>query len=79
MSDISLYVELEVHDVTVLHHVLLTLLAQLAGGTAPGLSPQLDVIIVTASLGLDEATLEVGVDDAGPPVVPWRRWAPSMP
>lgn len=79
MLDVSLYVELEVHDVTVLHHVLLTLLAQLAGGTAPGLSPQLDVIIVTASLGFDEATLEVGVDDTGRLVVPWRRWAPSMP
>ena len=58
-------VELEVHDVAVLHHVLLAFLAELAGITAALLAAQRDVILERRRLGLDEAALEVGVDDAG--------------
>ena len=53
------------HDVAVLDHVLLALDAQLTCGLAAGLAAQLHVIVVAGNLGLDEAALKVGVDDAG--------------
>ncbi len=52
-------VELEMHDVAVLHHVVLALLAQPSGVAAPGLSAQLHVILVAGGLRLDEAALKV--------------------
>ena len=48
------HIELEVHHVAVLHDVVLALLAQLAGRTAPGLAAQLHVVGVGGRLGLDE-------------------------
>ena len=61
----SLHVELEVHDVAVLHDVFLAFLAQAPGVAAAFLAAQPHVVFERGRLGLDEPTLEVGVDDAG--------------
>ena len=61
----ALDVELEVHDVAVLHDVVLALLAQAARRTAAGLAAKAHVVVERGRLGLDEAALEVGMDDAG--------------
>ena len=53
------------HDVAVLHHVLLAFLTQLAGVAAAQLATQLHVVGIGSGFRLDEAALEIGVDDAG--------------
>ena len=53
-----LHVELEVHDVAILHHVLLALLAQAAGCLAALLAAQAHVVLVGRGLCLDEAALD---------------------
>ena len=62
---LSLHVEAEVHDVAVLHHVVLAFDAELAGLTYGSFGTILDVVVVLDDLGADEALLEIGVDDAG--------------
>ena len=61
---VQLYVELEVHDVAVLHHVFLAFLAKLAGVAAAYLSAELHVVGKARGFRLDEAALEIRVDDA---------------
>src|SRR5262249_5310943 len=58
-------VEAELDHVAVLHDVVLALHAGLPSSTRSGHGPEVDEIGVPDDLGLDEATLEVGVDDAG--------------
>ena len=53
------------HDVAVVHHVLLALQTQLAGLLGALLAAELDEVLVGGHLGSDEATLKVGMDDAG--------------
>ena len=55
----------EVHDVTVLHDVLLALDADFAGVAAGLLRAERHVVVVLDDLGADESPFEVGVDDAG--------------
>src|SRR6185312_6334302 len=58
-------VEAELHHVAVLHDVVLALDASLALGAGLGDRTGLDEVVEADHLGLDEALLEVGVDDAG--------------
>src|SRR3954468_21725702 len=58
-------VEAELDDVAVLHHVVLALDAQLADVARLGPRAELEQLVPVHDLGLDEATLEVAVDDAG--------------
>ncbi len=53
------------HDVAVLHDVVLAFEPHLAGVARAGLAAAGDVIVVGDGLGADEALLEIGVDDAG--------------
>src|SRR3546814_803460 len=55
-------VELEVHDVPVLHQVFLALLPQLPGLLRPAFTPQRDEVVIGDRLGTDEAVLHVGVN-----------------
>src|SRR5438552_18825286 len=59
------HVEAEMRGVAVAHDVVLALDVQLGGGAAGGLGAELDEVLPPDDLGLDEAALEVGVDDAG--------------
>src|SRR5699024_4299779 len=59
------HVELELHDVAVSHYVLLALLADLAVVTGLGHGAVLVQVGEADDLGLDEAALDVGVDDTG--------------
>ena len=61
----TLHIEPEVHDVPVLHHVVLAFHRQFAGLTHGGLTTIFYIVVVLDDLGADEAFLEVGVDDAG--------------
>ena len=47
-----------------MHHVVLAFHADLAGGLRGGHGASLDQVVVGDDLGLDEALLEVRVDDA---------------
>src|SRR5262249_50029068 len=58
-------VEAELHHVAVLHDVLLALHAGLALGAGLGDGAALDQVAEGDDLRLDEALLEVGVDDTG--------------
>jgi hypothetical protein len=51
--------------VAILHDVVLALHAGLALGARHGHRPGLDQVVGRDDLGLDEALLEVGVDDTG--------------
>ena len=53
------------HDVSVLHHVVLTFHTHLAGFADGGFRTVLDVVLILDDLRADEALLEVRVDDAG--------------
>ena len=53
------------HDVAVLHYIILALDRELACLTHSSLRTVLHVVVVLDYLGADEALLEVGVDDAG--------------
>ena len=57
-----LHVELEVHNIAVLHHVILAFLTQLTRGTAARFATKGNVILVRRRLCLDESALEVGVN-----------------
>src|SRR5690606_2849125 len=57
-------VEAELHHVPVGHDVVLALHADLAGGLGRGHRTGFHQVVVGDDLGLDEAALEVGVDDA---------------
>src|SRR5674476_1093754 len=61
----SLYVESKLDDVAVGHDVVLALDAGLAGGAGGGNGAEGDEVVVRDDFGLDEALLEVRVDDAG--------------
>ena len=52
------------HDVTVLHNIILTLDTHLSSLADSGLRAILDIVVVLDDLGADKALLEVGVDDA---------------
>src|SRR5690606_40888467 len=56
-------VEAKLHHVAVLHHVVLAFDAYLAGGPGGRHGARGDEVVVRDDLGLDEAALEVGVDD----------------
>src|SRR5690348_8617793 len=58
------HVEAELDDVAIGHDVVLALHADLAGGLGGGHRTGRHQVVVRDDLGLDEATLEVGVDDA---------------
>src|SRR5690606_39807789 len=58
-------VKSDLHDVAVLHDVVLALHAGLARGAYGRDGPGLDEVVERDDLGLDEALLEVGVDHAG--------------
>src|SRR5574344_1988504 len=58
-----LYVEKEVHNVAVLHHVFLSLDSHLTGGATSGFRLEIHEIIVFDDLGTDETLFEVGVND----------------
>src|SRR5690348_17624263 len=58
-------VEAEFDDVAVAHDVVLALDAGLARGPGGGQRAGRDQVLVGDHLGLDEAALEVAVDDAG--------------
>ena len=53
------------HDVAVLHDIILALDSEFAGGAAGKLGLERDEVIVLYDLGADETLLEVGVDDSG--------------
>src|SRR5690606_27870410 len=55
----------ELDDVAILHDVVLPLDADAAAGPRLGHRPGVDEVGERHDLGLDEAPLEVGVDDAG--------------
>ena len=60
----GLDIETEMHDVAVLHDIILAFgphLARVLGGL---FAAQCDEIIIGDGLGADEAALEIGVDDA---------------
>ena len=61
---ISLVIETELHDVAVLHNVVLTFLADLAVVAGLGHGAGGIKVLEGDDLGLDEALLEVGVDNA---------------
>src|SRR3546814_9431802 len=58
-------VEAELHDVAVLHDVVLALEPRLALRASLGHRAERDEVVEGDDLGLDEALLEVGVDDPG--------------
>ena len=60
----NMAVMLEVHDVAVLHHVFLAFLAKLASVAAAYLSAEVHVVGKARGFRLNEAALEIGVDDA---------------
>src|SRR4029450_3773308 len=55
----------KVDDVSVLHHVVLALEAELPGFAALRLARVLDEVVVRHHLGADESTLDVAMDAAG--------------
>src|SRR3954454_24007211 len=59
------HVEAELHDVAVGHYVVLALHADAAGLLGLLHRAGGEEVVVRDDLGLDEAALEVGVDDAG--------------
>ncbi len=58
-----LYVETEMHYVTVLNHIVLTLHIEFAGITYGSLGAQFHVVIVLDDLGTDKALLKIGMDN----------------
>src|SRR5688500_8908178 len=56
-------IELEVHHVAVAHDVLLALEPKLPGFATPRFPAERDEVLPPDDLGLDEAALEVAVDD----------------
>src|ERR1700733_3190055 len=58
------HVKAEVHDVSVAHHVLLAFDPQLPEVAALGLAAEAHVVLPPDDLGLNEALLEVRVDDS---------------
>src|SRR5690606_18707093 len=64
-ASITLYVKPEFDHVAVLHDVVLALQARLALGSGLGHGTGGDEVLERDDLGLDEALLEVGVDDTG--------------
>ena len=59
----ALDVEAEMHDVTVLHDIVLALQAQFSGLFRAMLAVTGDEIVITDHLGTDKALLEIGVYD----------------
>ena len=59
-----LYVEAEVHDVAVLHHVFLALDRKLACLAHGALASEGHIVVVLYHLGTDKALFEIGVDNA---------------
>ena len=53
------------HDVAILHQILLTFHTQLASLAHSSLAAILDVVVVLDDLGTDESLLEVGMDHTG--------------
>ena len=58
-----LHVEQEVHNITILHNILLTLDANLTHISTSTLRAKLYIVGILDNLSTDKATLEVGVDD----------------
>ena len=56
--------EAEMHDVAVLHDIILALEPHLSGIARTGFAAARHVIVVGDGFGADEAALEIGVDDA---------------
>ena len=53
------------HDISVLHHIILALDTHLAGGAHGGLGTIRHKIVVLYDLGPDEALFKVGMYDSG--------------
>ena len=58
-------VEAEVHDVAVLHNIILTFDRDLASLAAFGFATEGHIVVELDNLGPDETSLKVAVDDAG--------------
>ena len=65
VSEFQLYIKKKFDDVAVFDDVLFAFGAHEAFFFAGGFAAVLDVVVVGDDLRADEATLEVGVDDAG--------------
>ena len=61
----GLYVEAEVHDVSVFYHVFLAFYVQFTGFAYSGFGTVLDEIIVFDDFGADESFFEIGVNNTG--------------
>lgn len=61
----SLYVESEVHDVSVLHYIFLAFHTQFSGFAHGGFTAVFDVVFVLDDFRADKTFLKVGVDNAG--------------
>ena len=59
------HIEAELDDIPVLHHILFTLNAELAGLAGFGVRTEAGEIVVVHDLCRDKAPLEVTMDDAG--------------
>ena len=55
----------EMHDVAVLHDVVLAFEPQLAGIARAGLAAAGDIVVIGDGFGADEAAFEIAVNDAG--------------
>ena len=53
------------HDVTVLHHVVLAFEPHFAGVAGAAFAAAADIVVIGDGLGADETLLEIGVDRAG--------------
>ena len=53
------------HDVAVMHDIILAFEPHLAGVARAGLAVAGDIVVIADGLGADEAVLEIGVNDAG--------------
>jgi len=58
-------IELEEHDVAVLHNILLSFLSVQAGSFHFLFGPMLEQVVVSLHLSHDESVFEIGMDDTG--------------
>ena len=61
----SLYIETEMHDISILHNIFLTFDAHLSGLFNSSLGAISDIILVLDHLGTDKSFFEVRMDNTG--------------
>ena len=61
----ELYIETEMHDISILHNIFLTFDAHLSGLFNSSLGAISDIILVLDHLGTDKSFLEVRMDNTG--------------